>query len=89
MGLKRRGKGRVPDSPGLAGPEEGRSAAGADGGRAVAVQGRSPESLERKRGDSGGWAQMPLRGDSGQERTGESGAFGLWPHPRGSSRISS
>ena len=24
-----------------------------------------------------------------QERTGESGAFGLWPHPRGSSRISS
>ena len=35
------------------------------------------------------------RGGSGapsgpsQERTGESGAFGLWPHPRGSSRISS
>ena len=26
---------------------------------------------------------------SSQERTGESGAFGLWPHPRGSSRISS
>ena len=24
-----------------------------------------------------------------QERTGESGALGLWPHPRGSSRISS
>ena len=24
-----------------------------------------------------------------QERTWESGAFGLWPHPRGSSRISS
>ena len=24
-----------------------------------------------------------------QGRTGESGAFGLWPHPRGSSRISS
>ena len=24
-----------------------------------------------------------------QERTGESGAVGLWPHPRGSSRISS
>ena len=24
-----------------------------------------------------------------QERTGESGAFGLWPHPRGSSRSSS
>ena len=24
-----------------------------------------------------------------QERTGESGAFGMWPHPRGSSRISS
>ena len=24
-----------------------------------------------------------------QERTGESGAFGLWPHPRDSSRISS
>ena len=23
-----------------------------------------------------------------QERTGESGAFGLWPHPRGSSRMS-
>ena len=23
-----------------------------------------------------------------QERTGESGAFGMWPHPRGSSRIS-
>ena len=27
--------------------------------------------------------------DPSQERTGESGAFGLWPHPRGSSRISS
>ena len=24
-----------------------------------------------------------------QGRTGESGAFGMWPHPRGSSRISS
>ena len=24
-----------------------------------------------------------------QEQTGESGAFGMWPHPRGSSRISS
>ena len=24
-----------------------------------------------------------------KERTGESGAFGMWPHPRGSSRISS
>ena len=34
---------------------------------------------------------LPLRrrGGQGQERTGESGAFGLWPHPRGSSRISS
>ena len=30
----------------------------------------------------------PSSGPS-QERTGESGAFGLWPHPRGSSRISS
>ena len=30
-----------------------------------------------------------LWGRTAQERTGESGAFGLWPHPRGSSRISS
>ena len=31
----------------------------------------------------------PLSLGHSQERTGESGAFGLWPHPRGSSRISS
>ena len=40
----------------------------------------SPTGLPSKRG--------PGLGPS-QERTGESGAFGLWPHPRGSSRISS
>ena len=40
----------------------------------------SPTGLPSKRGTSSG---------SSQERTGESGAFGLWPHPRGSSPISS
>ena len=35
------------------------------------------------------WRQRPSDRCKQQERTGESGAFGLWPHPRGSSRISS
>ena len=41
-----------------------------------------------KAASSRGEAGVRASGPS-QERTGESGAFGLWPHPRGSSRISS
>ena len=33
--------------------------------------------------------ELVIPSDHFQGRTGESGAFGLWPHPRGSSRISS
>ena len=40
----------------------------------------SPTGLPSKRGPSSG---------SSQERTGESGSFGMWHHPRGSSRMSS
>lgn len=65
VGLKRRWEGRVPDSPGLADPEEGRPTTAAYGGRGVVVQGRIPESLERKRGDNGGQGiDAPLRDDS-------------------------
>ena len=40
----------------------------------------SPTGLPSKRGPSSG---------SSQELTGESGSFGMWHHPRGSSRMSS
>ena len=40
----------------------------------------SPTGLPSKTGPSSG---------SSQERTGESGSFGMWHHPRGSARISS
>ena len=40
----------------------------------------SPTGLPSKRGPSSG---------SSQERTGESGSFGMWHHPRGSFRMSS
>ena len=34
-----------------------------------------------------GWVAMGGGVGPSQGRTGESGAFGMWPHPRGSSRI--
>ena len=45
--------------------------------------------LENPRDGGASWRRGVRASGPSQGRTGESGAFGMWPHTRGSSRISS
>ena len=83
-------KGMTQDETACSFPGENASSWGALGEARPGQSSLSAGAL-RYRAWAGLHSRLPrgVRPRLDQERTGESGAFGLWPHPRGSSRISS